>query len=52
MKLSITFKEKKIEEIDLEKKMEKREKEKGQKILFLYVYGSKNEKKGKKRRKK
>ena len=38
---------KKIKEIDLEKKREKRKKEKGKKILFMYVYGSKNEKKGK-----
>ena len=32
--------------------MEKREKEKGQKILFMYLYGSKNEKKGKKKKEK
>ena len=43
---------KKIKEINLEKKREKRENKKGQKILFMYVYGSKNKKKGKKKKEK
>ena len=43
---------KKIKGIDLGKKNEKRKKEKGQKILFMYAFGSKNGKKGKKKKKK
>ena len=34
----------------MEKKREKRENKKGQKIRFMYVYGSKNKKKGKKKK--
>ena len=43
---------KKNKGIDLGKKNQKRKKEKGQKILFMYAFGSKNWKKGKKKKKK